>query len=375
MANSIVRFAAMYGPIVGVAVVCGNYFWDCLQEVFSPSTGFKIDYQTEAGLVNLQCQNYSFDPLSGSLTAQSFEIRHPDGKLIAQLPKLLITGLRIDQRLAPKILLQDAQIWVRRGADGKLDLERYIPKPSEEPSTTAFSAELYRCRVNFLDEASTGVPSNQLYIPHGNISGMGDNLYGTLNLNLVGLAKAEVDVTKSIRGVGIVASNVEVDPSKLRARLLLGPEKKEWFELEKLKVGEGKLRGAVQTFVPTKGKYSVHANFAGILNSLGWDQYVAAKADVKATVSERDARFSGLLTESNAGATVRGVLDWTKGVQLDGFADIQRVSPGATGQVRRRNSKVAQSRRCRVAGTDWTQRRSLHLPWRGLWLAMWRPMT
>ncbi len=327
MANSIVRFAAMYGPIVGVAVVCGNYFWDCLQEVFSPSTGFKIDYQTDAGLVNLQCQNYSFDPLGGSLTAQSFEIRHPDGKLIARLPKLIVTGLRIDQRLAPKALVQDAQIWIRRGPDGKIDLERYLPKPSEEPSTLAFSAELYRCRINLIDDASAGAPQDQVYIPHGNISGLGDNLFATLNLNLVGLGTAEVEATKSIRGVGITASNVELIPGKLRSRLLLGPEKRAWFDIEKLKVGEGKVHGELQAFIPPKGKFSLAANLSGNLSDVGWDRYVATKADLKATVTENDVRFTGNLSESNAGVNMRGIVDWTKGVRLDAFADLQRATP------------------------------------------------
>ena len=327
MANSIVRFAAMYGPIVGVAVVSGNYFWDCLQEVFSPSTGFKIDYQTEAGLVNLQCQNYSFDPLGGSLTAQSFEIRHPDGKLIARLPKLLITGLRLDQRLAPKILLQDGQVWVRRKADGKIDLERYFPKPSDEPSTTAFSAELLRCRINFLDEASTGIPSNQIYIPRGRVSGLGDNLYASLNINLVGIASADLDVTKSIRGVGLVGSNIDLDPSRLQARLLLGPEKKNWFNLDQLKIGAGRVKGEFQAMIPPKGDAQVLANLNGSLEGVGWDRYVASKADLKATLTEKGARFTTQLSESNAGATLRGTVDWTKGVKLDGVVAVQRVTP------------------------------------------------
>lgn len=327
MANSIVRFAAMYGPIVGVGVVCGGYFWDCLQEVFSPSTGFKIDYQTDAGLVNLQCQNYSFDPLSGTLTAQSFEVRHPDGKLIARLPKLLITGLRVDQRLAPKILLQDAQVWVRRGADGKIDLEQYIPKSTEDPSNTAFSAELFRCRLNFIDNASIGAPNNQFYISAGRVSGQGDNLFARFSLDAVGLAQADIEVNKTIRGIGIVGSNFEANPSRLRARLLLGPEKKTWFDLSQLKIGEGRVKGDFQAMIPPKTPASLIANLAGSLKDVGWDRYIAGKADVVATVTERDAHFSGQLSESNAGAKVRGIVDWAKGVRLDGVASVDRVTP------------------------------------------------
>lgn len=327
MANSIVRFAAMYGPIVGVGVVCGGYFWDCLQEVFSPSTGFKIDYQTEAGLVNLQCQKYSFDPLSGTLTAQSFEVRHPDGKLIARLPKLLVTGLRVDQRLAPTIRLQDAQVWIRREKNGKFDLAKYIPKPSDEPSSVAFSAELYRCRINLLDEAATGVPTNQIYIPSGQVNGQGDNLFASLSLNVVGLASADVLVNKTIRGVGLEGTNLQLDPGRIRSRLLLGPEKKQWFDLAQLKVGEGRVRGEFQAMIPPKSQPSFLANLSGELTNVGWDKYVASRADVKASISEKDVRFVGQLSESNAGATVKGVADWSKGIKLEGTTQVQRVTP------------------------------------------------
>ncbi|MEI7576008.1 MAG: hypothetical protein WCK51_03880 [Armatimonadota bacterium] len=327
MANSIVRFAAMYGPIVGVGVVCGGYFWDCLQEVFSPSTGFKIDYQTEAGLVNLQCQKYSFDPLSGTLSAQSFEVRHPNGKLIARLPRLLVTGLRIDQRFAPNVLLQDAQVWVRREKDGKLDLARYMPKSSEEPSNVAFTAELNRCRINVLDEAATGVPSNQIYIPFGKVSGQGENLFASLSLNIVGLASTNLVVTKTIRGIGIEGSNLQANPGRLRNRLLLGPEKKQWFDLDLLKVGEGRVTGEFHAMVPPKSGPVFAANLSGELANVGWDHYTAAKADLRASLTEKDVRFTADLSDSNAGAKVRGVADWSKGIRLDANTEVQRVTP------------------------------------------------
>jgi hypothetical protein len=327
MANSLVRFAAMYGPIGGVAIVCGLYFLDCVQEVLSPSTGFKIDYQTEAGLVNLQCQNYSFDPLGGSLTAQSFEIRHSDGKLIARLPKLLITGLRIDQRLAPRVLLQDAEIWVRRKANGKIDLERYLPPSTGEPSSTAFSAELYRCRVNFLDEASVGLPSNQLYISHGKVSGMGDNLFANVNLNLMGIGTADLEVTKSIRGLGLIGSNLSIEPARLRSRLLLGPEKKAWIDMSKLTIGEGKVKGDFQAMLVPQSPATFRANLSGELGGLGWDKYIVGKSSFNASLSDTDVRFVAKLTESNAEANLRGIVDWSKKLQISGYSKLVRVTP------------------------------------------------
>ena len=327
MASFPLRFVAMYAPIAGVGVVGGLYFWDCLQEVFSPSTGFKIDYQTDAGLVNLQCQNYSFDPLRGNLSAQSLEIRHPDGKLIARLPRILVTGLRLDQRLAPKVILQDAQVWIRRKPDGKIDLQSYLPKPTDEPGTTAYSVELLRGRINLLDEAAVGNPANQLYIASGRISGLGDNLYASLNANLVGLGSTDLQVTKTIRGIALEGKNLELDPGKLRTRLLLGPEKKTWFDLQKLKIGAGKVRGTFQAMIPPRADSTYQASLTGDLTDLGWDRYTASKARIQASLSEKDVRFVGQLTEGTSTAILRGFTDWSKGVVLDGYADARGVTP------------------------------------------------
>ncbi len=302
MASATVRFLAMYGPILGVAVVSGLYLWDCIEEVQSPGTGFKIDYATPAGPLNIACNQYSLDLLGGNLVANGVVIRHPDGKIIARLPKLVAQGLS-PGAISPKVLLQDPSVWIRRTKDNKLDLQQYFPPSDDEPSDVPFQIDIRQGRVNFIDEASKGVPVDQLLVESAQVAGAGPDLMGSISLKLdQNRAATEARIDKNIRGTTVNLKLRSADLSAIQRRVLLGPEGKRWFNLADVKLARATASGTALIHFPSKGDPTYTVNLTTTGTGIGWQQYTAGSILAKIQATEKGLRVEGEAMEKGATA-------------------------------------------------------------------------
>jgi hypothetical protein len=321
------KIITMWGPLIGVAAWGGFHLVDCAQTLFSPGTGIALEYPTPGGNLRIRCQTYSFDPLSGSLIAQDVELRQPDGKLIARVPRIQVRGLYFDGTIAPSTSIQDGTFWVRRERDGKFDIAKYLKSEEKEASDLAFSVDLRDCRVNLLDETVPGVSNDLVTIDRAHLVGQGETVKGSAKIALNGWLTGRFDFARFADHVHVEGKGVNLLPAPLLARLRSGAEAKTLRVIDPLKIASGKLTGDILVDYRHEARWQVATK--GDLGGFAWGKYAVDKVVGQVTVNQTG--FVGNLTGEHKGVRAKfdGSGRYDKGFRMAGDAEVE----GATEAV------------------------------------------
>lgn len=323
-----IRTLTMYGAVLAVAVPGGFYLYECVETLLSPDTGFALDYGTPGGVIRIECDRYSYSLSTGALFATNVTVRKPSGELLAKVPTIHATGLHPNESFAPRVTLEGASLWLRRDANGVIDITRYLEGTAEGGEQRPWQVTLENSEVRLTDGSVVGGSADQLRISSANFAGQGDDVFGTANIDLRGLATSDVTVSKDVSGTLITFSNANIQASRVLNRLRSGYEARYLKEVTPLKLSNAQASGNGSLHVPT-GKEAVRlrANVKVITGAVQWEKFQADKATFNGLVTE--AGLSGKLTATKGGFSVDsdGMFEYEKSPKFVGNVDFRGLTP------------------------------------------------
>ncbi len=285
MWNVPLRFVVMWAPIVAVSVGGGIYLYEFGQTILSPGTGFTMDYPTKTGSLKITCKTYSIDLVQQVVIIDQLVIRKQDNSLFARVPHVVATGIAIDQGLAPKVQLKDAELWVDRDSKGDLDILNLFQKSEGTSSQQPWQVSIRDSVVHFTDHTVPGVAKNDIELSTGNFVGLGDHIEGGSSVTIPGLLKGELTVKSHNGNTVLAGNNITAKISPVLARLRAGNEKK-WIEqIRPLMISEGTALGNFS--VEIKDKPVIFASVNLDASGVGWDTYRADKVKFSGSISEQ----------------------------------------------------------------------------------------
>ena len=173
-----------------------TYVVACLNSISSPGIPVELSIPTEGGELKFRAKSYSFDPRAQALHLANASISTPNGIEIATCDDA-IASYELDG-LSPKkvvVRVQTLRANVTRNADGKLELQKYLPTKKSEGGEVGFDVSIKTTIISFDDRAVS---------PHGiqNVRVNGLRAVGAGD-QWVAHAKTEINDVGSI-GVRIV---------------------------------------------------------------------------------------------------------------------------------------------------------------------------
>jgi hypothetical protein len=315
--------------VVGIAVWGGFYLIDCAQTLLAPGTGFSIKYKTSGGDLTISAKSYSYDSDQSVITLSELMIKEPDGKLIARVPKLLITGVKLDRGLAPIATIRDAEAWIRRDSKGRLSLQNYLPEKKEGGEETPYELTLERCKINFLDSSVPGTATNLIQISKGNISGRGSRLVGDIDAKIDQIFTARLSFHQREDDFFIRGSNVKTDLKAVLLRLASGYEAKYLNEIKPLRLSKAEVSGRFEVGIPAGGKVSYRADLVASLGKTSWDRYRIDAGQITGTFDQLGFRANVKSSFGKVKANIEGEATYGKNFNFRGNTTLTGIDEDA----------------------------------------------
>lgn len=322
-----VRFLVMWSPLVAVSIGGGIYLYECVDTFLAPGTGFTMDYATPAGDLKIECATYTVDLIQQTVIANKLVIKKSDGTLVAEVPQLVAKGIAIDEGLAPKVQLKDAELWINRDAKGEFDILKFFAPSEGTSSKQSWQISLKDSKIHLVDYTVPQVARNEIRIASGNFVGMGDDTQGSVSLEVMGLAKGQVSFNKTPGRTVVEGKNVEAKLTEILTRLRSGAEKELVASLNPLGIANGDMSGEFTIDLPEKGKPRFQSNALVTASGLRWGEYRADKVDFKGSITEL-----GLVGKANIGyqglnGNVDGALTYEKTPAFSGNVKVAGLTP------------------------------------------------
>ncbi|MEI8281063.1 MAG: hypothetical protein WCG75_01540 [Armatimonadota bacterium] len=329
MWNVPVRFVVMWAPIVAVSVGGGIYLYDFGQTVLSPGTGFMMDYPTKTGSLKITCKNYSIDLVQQIVVVDQLVIRKQDNTLLARVPHLVATGIAIDQGLAPKVQLKDAEVWVDRDSKGDLDILNLFEKSEGGASKQPWQVSIRDSVIHFTDHTVPDVAKNDIEVSTGNFVGLGDHVEGGSTVTIPGLIKGELTAKSHNGNTVLSGKSVTAKINPVLARLRAGYEKK-WIEqIKPLMISDGSAVGSFS--VEIKDTPILFASVILDASSVRWNTYQADKVNFNGTISEKGLVGTLKLQDKTTKGEIEGSMVYeygkTKKPSIAGNVKVSGLSP------------------------------------------------
>ncbi len=312
MWNVPVRFVVMWAPMLAVSVGGGYYLYEFAQTVLSPGTGFSMDYPTKDGSLKITCKTYSIDLIQQIVVVDQLVIRKKDGSMLARVPHLIATGIAIDQGLAPKVQLKDAELWVKRDPKGDFDILNLFAKQEGTSSQQPWQVSVRDSVIHLTDMTVPGGKRNEINISTGNFVGMGQNLEGGANVEIPGLIKGEFGFKKDGTTPIIFGKKVTGKLQPILARMRAGDERKLMKSITPLSVAGGTVSGDFSIVLQSGGpKYL--ANVTLDVLTPRWETYLAEKLTFAGTFSEKGLTGKAYVFDKTLKGEIEGSLNYQLG--------------------------------------------------------------
>ena len=321
-----VRILVKVLPVGLISVAGALHIYNCVETLLSPGTGFTTKYPTKTGYLTITCRTYSIDLAQQTVVAEQLVIRNSDGSLLARVPHLIATGIAIDQGLAPKVQLKDAELWVTRDAKGELDVLNLFPKTESTKSQQPWQVSVRDSILHFHDLTVPGGIRNELTVETGNFVGLGDNIEGGATADVPGLIKGQIGFKKSGLTTTIFGKKVSGHLGPIIARLRAGLEKTSIKSIDPLRLESGIATGDFSaTF--GNGKPQFLANITADAKSPQWSTYRADSVHFAGTVSEKGLVGKAKVAEKSLKGDIDGTLNYEKGVKFAGNVKFSGLTP------------------------------------------------
>lgn len=312
-----------WSPPVALAIWGGHYLLDCLHALEAPGIPVRFEYQSPGGVVTFTADSYVLDIEQGVVRLNRPRLTNPEGGLLASVDGVQVTGLRT-------LLGQDKAIrteaWGVRGqfvrlADGKFEIERYLPPSRDKEGGIPFEVELRDVAVEVVDLMGARPYRQSVRTSVARVSGLGDDWIAGSDLDAPGIGKVALSL-QSVSGSGIhVAARArELELAPILAHVLTTKPFR-GTDYAQLQTKSLKVIGPVRLFLPVKKEARVEARLVLRAESVRYGEYTVDRGT-----------FRGILNEGGAQGVIDAVIGGARG-RFDGSAVWDGENVQAAGQV------------------------------------------
>jgi len=174
----VLRLGILCVPIGLILIQCYRYGQEMLLAVLDPRAPVVYSFQTGAGPLTARVANYRIDISTLTITAQRFRLTEQSGRTLVSLEEATIPKFDPQRGLSQPITVRARGLFlrVRRGVDGSLEFQKYLPKTKGPPGTTPFFVSLRDVRVLYEDASPKRRVAQEFASPRVLVSGLGDDL-------------------------------------------------------------------------------------------------------------------------------------------------------------------------------------------------------
>jgi len=310
-----------------VAILLWGYAY--LREVYEAllAPGVPIEYRlkTPGGEVAITAESYRIDT-SGPIHVERVAVRTPEGRLLAQARTVDLDGLKLAQSggKAIDVRVRDLSGELRREADGKLELLRYIPEQKGPPEENPFKVQVSGIDLKLVDLAGKKPFRRTLQSALLWVDGVGEDWVAGGNVTLGELGRLPLYVQHQ-RGRGVLvrttASSAELGP--IIAHLKTTPEGKSLDGLQPLSARSLVASGPVRFLIPTSGYANFEGDVRAAAKDLNYQDIDASSATFAGYLNLEGARGVFAARRNDGRFDLVGSMDWRKGFMLAGNSSIR----------------------------------------------------
>lgn len=312
-----------WSPPVALAIWGGTYLLDCLHALEAPGIPVRFEYESPGGVVTFTADSYALDIDQGLLRLTRPRLTNPEGGLLASVDGVQVTGLRT-------LLGQDkairTQAWGVRGqfvrlANGKFEIERYLPPKTDQERGIPFEIELHDVAVEVVDLMGDRPFRQAVRTSVVRVSGLGDDWIAGADLDAPGIGRTAISLQSvADSGIHIAAQARELELAPVLAHVLTTKPFR-GTDYAKLKAESLKLVGPVRVFLPVEKDARVEARLVIRAQAVRFGEYAVDRGT-----------FRGLLNEGGAQGVIDAVVGGARG-RFDGSAVWGGKEISAAGQV------------------------------------------
>jgi len=321
----VLRLGILCVPIALILFQCYRYGQEMLLALLDPRAPVVYVLQTEAGPLQARVENYRIDLSSLTITAQRFRLSEASGRTLLSLDEATIPKFDPQGGLSQPITVRARGLFlrIRRGADGSLEFQKYLPKTKGPPGLTPFFVSLRDARVLYEDDSPARRITQEFASKRVLASGLGDDL----------VFSGKVQVS----GAGAVALRGQQTPGPgflLHARTVgLTPERllKDFGILglpPDIEVSKPVVSGSAVAWLPPKGPFRTVAAGTIRSESLKQGDWQVRQSQAEFSLSEEAARIRA------SGALPDGKVTFVGGAKFGAW----QVAGAVTGQLARADS-------------------------------------
>jgi hypothetical protein len=335
MWTGLTKFATFWTPVLILGIWSGAYLFECAEALAAPGTGFKFDYVTERGTLEITTQSYKFDRQRGIFQASNAQIKYK-GKVIAFAQKVDLRGLSEINALRPVATLSGVELWVERLPNGNIDIAELFSGPKSGGDEVPFEVRLDRGVLHVTDQASTGNPKNDIRVTNLTAVGLGDAIRANATTDVVDLGAGKAQFIKNVDGWDLKGSGWRANLPAVKRRLSL-LKNADWMKsLSPLTLQAGSATGdyALIRNGDRPLKYWAKLNVAG--TNVKWDKFGTESLtgrldlDQNAVTFNADAKLLGASAKVSATIPFNSPVSTVFGIKADNVTTAVLVSNGIT---------------------------------------------
>lgn len=317
----------MWAPITVVGIAGGIYVYECVDTLLAPGTGFTMDYATPGGNLKIECASYNVDLWQQTVYAKKLVIKKENGTLVARVPLLVAKGITVDEGLAPKVQIRDAELWMNRDAKGDLDILKFLSPSEGGGSKQPWQISLRDVKVYLRDYSAPGGILNEVDIATGNFVGLGDNTEGAVVIAVKDLASGRLQFKKTPTGTEINGQEIQAKVAPILARLRAGKERDLIKPLAPLQIASGIASGDMRLLIQDKKPLEFVSNVTLGARDIRWSNYRAENLNFKGRVTQAGLVGSAKGDFQGARLVADGSLLYSPKIDFTGNVHAAGVTP------------------------------------------------
>lgn len=172
--TGLLRVLFLAGPALALAILGAFYLLACV-EALAGASGSPVEtrLQTPGGELTVFAKSYDFDLESGRIQLNGVVVRKPNKKVLLSVGSVTLRNWRdlISGSPRGQVALRDVAANIIRKPNGQLDFQDYLPKRKPSETESAWSVDVWRANVSFLDETADQPWSRMVTVGHAAFDG------------------------------------------------------------------------------------------------------------------------------------------------------------------------------------------------------------
>ena len=269
-AYAVIRLAIAITPLGLLAIWGVAYLRACWNVVLAPGVPIALDLKTPGGILSFSAASYSLNPRTGFLIVSLPKLRDPEGRTLVAAQLADATGIDLldATRSALHIHVFGATGTIVRDADGRIELQSFLGKPTTQAQPIPFDVSIDRADLLVLDRKGGQDWSRHVTGRDINAAGIGSRWVAAGDVSIGQAGSGRISLSRSDDGtlaMHSLASNWQLaDLGRHFVSTLSAEQTRKLGELDATSLT---VSGPVDVAVPAKGSPSV--SFQGTAEANG----------------------------------------------------------------------------------------------------------